>query len=106
MLNYDTNVEIEFIIISNASYSCLFCLVWVRFGAIYIIYSEFNFTDSISPHILFIIIVKPEHFLEMTLRSQKILFQRPYISEISGRHASVGAITVVPPQFIIEYNVK
>ena len=70
------------------------------------IYSEFNFTDSMSLHILFIIIVKAEHLLEMTLRNQKILFQGPYISEISGRHASVGAITVVPSQFIIEYNVK
>ena len=34
MLNYDTNVEIEFIIISKASCSSLFCVVLVRFGAI------------------------------------------------------------------------
>ena len=107
MLNYHTNVEIRFIIASNASCSCLFCVVLVRFGPFKSFnYSKFHFTDGGSPHIPFTLIVKAEHFLEMTLRSQEMLFQRPYIPGDMPPYLLVDAVTVVPPQYIVEYNVQ
>ena len=98
MLNYDTNVEIKFIIISHAMRG--FCEIW----------GHLNHLQRVSFHRRWVVArtiynnSEGRTLFQMTLRSQEILFQRQYISNISGRHAPyllVGAVTVVPPQYII-----